>query len=216
MSERPKDGVDPDATVMLPRAGPDPAPDPDATVMVPTPRPDDDATVMIPAPRADDDATVMVPAPRPDDDATVMIPSGGRRDEPDADATVMIPAGPGSTPAEPDPEATIAIPTPGRRRDPAADLPPAPAPGREASAADLGALGGINPLVAAANPVLAVVPQLRHTLRHPDPEGLRAGLRRSLDEFEREARAAGIGDDALDSASYALCALLDESAAASQ
>jgi type VI secretion system protein ImpK len=215
MSERPKDGVDPDATVMLPRAGSDPAPDPDATVMVPAPRPDEDATVMIPAPRVDDDSSVMGPAPRPDDDATVMIPAGGRRDEPDADATVMIPAGSASAPGEPEPdaEATIAIPTPGRRRDPAADLPPAPASGREASAADLGALGGLNPLVAAANPVLAVVPQIRHTLRHPDPEGLRTGLRRSLDEFEREARAAGIGEDALTPASYALCALLDESAA---
>src|SRR5258706_12780682 len=96
------------------------------------------------------------------------------------------------------PDATIEIRTPGRRRDVApVELPAAPAAGREASAADLGALGGLNPLVAAANPVLAVVPQIRHTLRHPDPEGLRAGLRRSLDEFEREARAAGIGEDAL-------------------
>ena len=116
--------------------------------------------------------------------------------------------------AEPDPEATIAIPTPGRRRDTApVELPAAPPAGREASAADLGALGGLNPLIAAANPVLAVVPQIRHALRHPDPEGLRAGLRASLDAFERDARAAGTGDETLAHASLALCALLDESAA---
>ncbi len=170
MSERPKDGVDPDATVMMP------------------------------AQRADDDATVMMPARRVDDDATVMIPSG---------------ASPAQAAAEPDPEATIAIPTPGRRRDAAAaELPPAPAAGREASAADLGALGGLNPLVAAANPVLAVVPQIRHALRHPDPAGLRAGLRQSLDAFERDARAAGGNEEEISTASYALCALLDESAAA--
>ena len=162
----------------------------------------------------DPDATVMMPAQRVDDDATVMIPPGGPAGGPDPDATVMIPAGTGPAPAEPDPDATIAIPTPGRRRDAApVELPPAPPAGREASAADLGALGGLNPLVAAANPILAVVPQVRHALRHPDPDGLRAGLRRSLDDFEREARAAGSDEPTLTSASYALCALLDESAA---
>jgi type VI secretion system protein ImpK len=179
MSERPKDGVDPDATVMMPSR------------------------------RADDDATVMMPAERVDDDATVMLPAEGLGTGPDADATVMIPPA-----AEPDPEATIAIPTPGRRRDAApVDLPAAPPAGREASAADLGSLGGLNALIAAANPVLAVVPQIRHALRHADPGGLRAGLRESLDAFERDARAAGIGDETLAGTGFALCALLDESAA---
>jgi type VI secretion system protein ImpK len=78
---------------------------------------------------------------------------------------------------------------------------------------DPGALGGLNSLVAAANPVLAIVPQIRHALRHPDPEGLRAGLRASLNAFEREARAAGHAEDTVSASSRALCALLDESAA---
>jgi type VI secretion system protein ImpK len=161
---------------------------------------------------ADPDATVMMPAQRVDDDATVMMPAQ-RADSMDDDATVMMPAQAAAEP-EPDPDATIAIPTPGRRRDAAAaELPSAPPAGRQASAADLGALGGLNALVAAANPVLAVVPQIRHALRHPDPDGLRAGLRESLDAFERDARAAGGGEDSFTSASYALCALLDESAA---
>ena len=204
MSERQKDGVDPDATVILPRGGTDPAVDPDATVMMPAQRADrvdDDATVMMPSPRADDDATVVMPLPRADDDATVMMPPRG-------DAAAI---------AEPDPDATIAIPTPGRKRDAVPAIPAsAPPAGREsvvADAADAGALGGINPLVAAANPVLAVVPQIRHALRHPDPAGLRARLRGSIDSFENEARAAGIGEDTVSAASYALCALLDESAA---
>ena len=196
MSERPKDGVDPDATVMIPRGNSDEAPDPDATVMIPPSRVDDDATVMIPSQRADDDATVMIPARErdADDDATVMIPGGGYVDGPD-------------------PDATIAIPTPGRRRDAVAlDLPAAPPEGRAAAAPDVGALGGLNTLVAAANPLLAVVPQIRHALRHPDPDGLRATLRESLDAFERDARAAGHGEDVVSNASLALCALLDESA----
>jgi type VI secretion system protein ImpK len=200
MSERPKDGVDPDATVMFPGRRSDPAPDPDATVMVPAPRQDDDATVMMPARK------------RADDDATVMIPAGGIGADADPDATVMI--GRGSSLEHADPDATIAIPTPGRRRDIApVALPSAPPAGREATAPDLGALGGLNPLVAAANPVLAVVAQIRHTLRHPDPEGLRAGLRASLDAFERDARAAGSSEEAVSAASHALCALLDDSAA---
>jgi type VI secretion system protein ImpK len=136
-----------------------------------------------------------------DPDATVMIPAPGAGDP---DATVMIPA------SEPDPDATIAIPTPGRRREAA---PVQAAAGRLGSAAELGGLGGLNPLVAAANPILAVVPQIRHALKHPDPEGLRAGLREGLDAFRRDAEAAGIVHETIEAASFALCALLDESAA---
>lgn len=165
MSERPKDGADPDATVMIPARGAGQDQDPDATV---------------------------------------MLPAGGVGTAPDPDATVMVPA------SEPDPDATVAIPTPGRRREAA----PAAAPsGRAVSGAELGALGGLNPLVGAANPILAVVPQIRHALKHPDPGGLRASLRDSLDAFERDAQAAGAVKESIDVASHALCALLDESAA---
>lgn len=189
MSERSKDGADPDATVMVPA----PKPDDDATVMVPVPKPDDDATVMIGVPKSDEDATVMMAVPRPDEDATVMMPAAA---------------------AEPDAEATIAIPTPGRKRDaePAA-LPAAPSAASVAVPVDLGELGGINPLVAAANPVLAAVAQIRHTLTHPDPEGLRASLQQRIEAFEAAARAAGTGDDHLAAARFALEALVNESAA---
>jgi len=114
---------------------------------------------------ADPDATVMIPAGgagEADPDSTIMMPPAALRIPPvaeDSDATVMIPA------SEPDPDATVAIPTPGRRREAAA---PAPA-GRVVSAEELGSLGGLNPLVAAANPILAVVAQFRQALRHPDP-----------------------------------------------
>ncbi len=205
MSERSKDGADPDATVMLPAGAAKRVADDDATVMIPSVKPDDDATVMIPAPKPDDDATVMIAPAKPDDDATVMISAP----RPDDDATVMMPA----AVAEPDAEATIAIPTPGRRRDAEAPaLPAAPAAGSAAAPVEIGELGGINPLVAAANPVLAAVAQIRHTLTHPDPEGLRASLRQRIEAFEAAARAAGASDETVAAARFALDALVNESA----
>ena len=108
-----------------------------------------------------------------------------------------------------DADATVVLPTPGRRRSSAF----APAIERQAAGADLAALGGLNPLVEAANPILAAVPQIRHALRHPDPAGLRARLREQVDGFERSALAAGIADDQMKKARFALCALLDDSAA---
>ena len=62
--------------------------------------------------------------------------------------------------------------------------------------------------------MLAAVAQIRHALRHPDPAGLRARLREQIDGFERTARAAGIPEDRLLAARYALCALLDDAASA--
>src|SRR5512139_1984442 len=184
MTERPRGDADPDATVMLPgEKGKRRVPDDDATVMIPAPKPDDDETVVMPAPSA----------------------------QADADATVMMPA---EVRAEPDPDATIAIPTPGRRRDADAPvLPAAPAAGSEAAAIDPGTLGGLNSLVAAANPILAVVAQIRHALKHPNPEGLRANLLRGIASFEATARADGTREETIAEASLALRALVNESAA---
>ena len=110
-----------------------------------------------------------------------------------------------------DADATVVLPTPGRRRGQYAY---ASYLDRHAAAADLTALGGLNPLIQAANPILAAVPQIRHALRHPDPASLRAKLREQIDGFERSARSAQIAEDRLVAARYALCALLDDSASA--
>jgi type VI secretion system protein ImpK len=110
-----------------------------------------------------------------------------------------------------DADATVVLPTPGRRHGQFAF---APSLDRHAAAADLAKLGGLNPLIQAANPILAAVPQIRHALRHPDPAGLRAKLREQIEGFERSARAAQIAEDRLLVARYALCALLDDSASA--
>src|SRR4051812_8546600 len=108
-----------------------------------------------------------------------------------------------------DADATVVLPTPGRKRSAFS-----PAIERRAAAADLAALGGLNRLIEAANPILAAVPQIRHALRHPDPAALRARVGEQLDGFERSAMAAQIPADQVQTALFALCALLDDSAAA--
>jgi len=110
-----------------------------------------------------------------------------------------------------DTDATVVLPTPGRRRNPYVY---SPALERQAAAADLARLGGLNPLVEAANSLLAAIPQIRHALRHPDPAGLRARLREQIDSFQRNARTAEVPAERVAIARYALCALLDDSAAA--
>lgn len=212
MAERPGEGVDPDATVAMPALKPESVPtqDPEATVSMPVPPP-----AQAPAPEPDPEDTISGPVPvaaasppEPDPDATDPIARSPFYLPPhDPDATVAMPV-PGPAPAAPDPEATIAIPTPGKRRNPFA-----PKPGRDAVRADLGALGGLNPLVEAANPILGAVPQIRQSLRHPDPDGLRDSLAEQLDTFEAAAGIAGVDADTIQIARHALCALLDESAA---
>jgi len=110
-----------------------------------------------------------------------------------------------------DADATVVLPTQGRRPG---QFRFAPSLDRQASAADLAALGGLNPLVEAANPLLAALPQIRHALKHPDPTGLRTRLRKELDGFERAAQAVGVAEDRRFVARYALCAALDDAAAA--
>jgi type VI secretion system protein ImpK len=75
------------------------------------------------------------------------------------------------------------------------------------------AVSGINPLVAAANPLLDIVPQLRATPQHADPSGLRDYLAQNIKTFETRAKAAGTAPEKVIAARYALCTLLDETAA---
>jgi type VI secretion system protein ImpK len=88
---------------------------------------------------------------------------------------------------------------------------PAPAYVDQVPAAAREFLGaGLNPLVQAASPLLLLAGQLRGTISSPDLGGLR---RHTLDEirrFEERARAAGIANETVLAARYALCAALDE------
>jgi type VI secretion system protein ImpK len=69
---------------------------------------------------------------------------------------------------------------------------------------------GLNPLVQAATPVLVLAGQARGTLSVPDVAGLRRYALDAIRRFEERSRAAGIANETVLVARYALCAALDE------
>lgn len=110
---------------------------------------------------------------------------------------------------------TFIMPTPGGR---AAAAAPAQSPRTGQAGADVAAdIGpsesGLNPLVALANPLLALVPQIRATTHLSDPAALRESIAQGVREFEAAARAKGIAPERVLAARYILCTLLDEVAA---
>lgn len=106
---------------------------------------------------------------------------------------------------------TFVMPTPGQRAAAPARAQPA-ASGEVAH--DFPAVSvGLNPLVALANSVLALVPQLRATSHHPNPTQLKEQIAHSIREFERRARAQNIAAERVMAARYVLCTLIDEAAA---
>jgi type VI secretion system protein ImpK len=104
---------------------------------------------------------------------------------------------------------TIIMPAPGGRT-----APPRPVPVEQPEAVDTrGVTSGLNPLVAAANPLLDMLPQLRTSMQHPNPGGLRDSLAQAVREFETRARAAGTPSEQIVAARYAICTAIDEMAA---
>jgi type VI secretion system protein ImpK len=110
---------------------------------------------------------------------------------------------------------TVIMPMPGGRVAPGR---PAPAeqratPAEQAEASEATAVGsGLNPLLAAANRLLNVLPQLRSSVQHPNPTALRDSLAQGIRQFEAQARAAGVPTEKIVAARYALCTLIDETA----
>jgi type VI secretion system protein ImpK len=115
-----------------------------------------------------------------------------------------------------DSDRTVIRPMPGGRRmgrAPPQDTPPPqrPRPGDATPPASLPSLGSsVNPLVRCASSLLVVAGQLRNSVSHSDPEGLRQQLVNKVREFESCARSEGIPDATVLPARYLLCSLLDE------
>jgi type VI secretion system protein ImpK len=117
------------------------------------------------------------------------------------------PFGPG-TPAN---DRTQFMPRPGGR-DPQPAERSEPPPPLSVAAAPLptGKSQGLNPLEAAAGPLLALLTRLRSTIAHPAPASLRAQLLAYLRQFEERAQAAEVVRNDILLARYALCTALDE------
>lgn len=111
--------------------------------------------------------------------------------------------------ALPEEERTIIRPAPGGRR-PLTSSPSPSAAAPPLSAEDLGRIGALNPLLAAANPLLALAVQLRTSPSAGDLALLRDTLVRSIREFESNARGKGVRPEVVVAARYCLCTLLDE------
>lgn len=71
----------------------------------------------------------------------------------------------------------------------------------------------LNPLVAAAAPLLAAAPRIRAMVRHPNPNGLKDSLAEGIRKFEAQARAQSLPNEQIVAGRYILCTLLDEMAA---
>jgi len=115
-------------------------------------------------------------------------------------------------------DATVLRPRPGAGRRGAGEaVPPSRSPAAAGAFGDpipesarelLGA--GLNPLVRAASPLLILGAQLRGTLSMPDLGGLRNHALAEIRRFEERARSAGVANEVVLAARYALCASLDE------
>ena len=114
-------------------------------------------------------------------EATIIRPMpGGRRPAPPPDSSSAPERGPGSRPATPAGDAVDSIAI------------------------------GVNPLVAAAAPLLQLLARLRNTLNQPDPGDLLDRAVREMRDFEQRVRDLGLPIELLRPAHYALCASLDD------
>ncbi len=70
-----------------------------------------------------------------------------------------------------------------------------------------------NVLVAAANPLINAIPQIRHSVSHDDPARLRQQLIDQIRRFELSCQQSGLSYEVIVGARYCLCTALDEAAA---
>lgn len=72
---------------------------------------------------------------------------------------------------------------------------------------------GLNSLLAQANRLLMLVPQIRATRHVADPAALRATLAQGVRDFATSAQQQGIAPERVMAARYVLCTMIDEAAA---
>lgn len=108
-------------------------------------------------------------------------------------------------------ERTIVKPQPRQAPRPAAAEPDTAAASQVP--ADLSHLAALNPLVAAATPLLLLMARLRSTVQPTDAAALRAAAGEAVRRFDADARAASQPSESVLGARYVLCTALDEAVA---
>lgn len=123
------------------------------------------------------------------------------------DATVLRPRpGGGRAGATAAPPPFAAAPPRAPLQTPAASSPPPHAAGP----LQAGSSQGLNPLLAAAAPLLMLAGRLRGSRQAADVPGLRRQALEEIRRFEDRAGRAGVSSEHIVAARYALCATLDE------
>ncbi|MBL8260730.1 MAG: type IVB secretion system protein IcmH/DotU [Candidatus Competibacteraceae bacterium] len=110
-------------------------------------------------------------------------------------------------------ERTVIRPSPGGRRSSSPDTQPSPPRPAAAPPADepvVASGAGLNPLEAAAAPLLSLIMRLKNTASHPEPERLRQRMIEEVKAFSASARNAGVDEKTVFRARYVLCTTLDE------
>ncbi len=121
-------------------------------------------------------------------------------------------ADPPSNPGPAEHERTIVRPRPGGRSG-SSQGNFASLPGNASHDEELAAHRGANPLLDCAQPLLTLVSQIRTTVSHPDPAGLRESLAQGIRDFELCTQRADVPRESTVAARYILCTFLDETAA---
>lgn len=83
----------------------------------------------------------------------------------------------------------------------------------DALPADVGELGLLNPLVSAAGKLLVLMGTLRNLVQPPNVPALRASAADAVNQFDANARRAGVPNESVLAARYVLCTALDEAVA---
>jgi len=89
-------------------------------------------------------------------------------------------------------------------------VPPTSMGGGEALPSEVGELGLLNPLVSAAGKLLVLIGKLRNLVQPPNVAALRASTAEAVNQFDADARKAGISNESVLAARYVLCTSLDE------
>ena len=87
---------------------------------------------------------------------------------------------------------------------------PTSTPNLDVQAAYFRTSTGLNPLVNAASMLIAVFEKTRHSMSHPDVNGLYQRLVNEIKAFDSRAKEQGVRPEVVLAARYILCAVLDE------